>query len=197
MSTSSFSSTNAICYRYDWRGLFKLIVWHSVKAKLEAGVRLNQHMTSYGDRPNDYDSVSTCNRFLFYRMWWHLTFSLLDFRNKFGVIHHSYTPNKEREFYSTFNTTALIVNKFDIYWAVHLTAVTDTRRTTVIISSGTFEIWSYNTSTLIPFDISARYDYQRKLARYETRLIKKPFSKLLHYFRFQELSLFSGRTCCN
>ena len=32
--------------------------------------------------------------------------SLLDFRHKFGVIHQSYTPNKERDFYSTFNTTA-------------------------------------------------------------------------------------------
>jgi len=70
-----------------------------LQAKLEAGVRLNQHMISYGDRPNDYDSVSTY------------------FRHKFGVIHQSYTPNKERELY------------------IHLTAVTDTRRTTVIISS--------------------------------------------------------------
>ena len=66
-------------------------------------------MISYGDRPNDYDSVSTCDRLSFYRIWWRLTLSLLDFRHKFGVIHHSYTPNKEREFYSTFNTTALII----------------------------------------------------------------------------------------
>lgn len=34
--------------------------------------------------------------------------SLLDFRNKFGMIHQSYTPNKEREFYSRLNTTALV-----------------------------------------------------------------------------------------
>ncbi|KAF8807879.1 G-alpha-domain-containing protein [Phlegmacium glaucopus] len=70
-----------------------------LQAKLEAGVRLNQHMISYGDRPNDYDSVSKY------------------FRYKFGAIHQSFTPNKEREFYS------------------HFTAVTDTRRTFVIISS--------------------------------------------------------------
>ena len=31
-----------------------------LQAKLEAGVRLNHHMVSYGDRPNDYDSVSKC-----------------------------------------------------------------------------------------------------------------------------------------
>ena len=36
------------------------------KAKLEAGVRLNQHMISYGDRPNDYDSVSKCIRLFSY-----------------------------------------------------------------------------------------------------------------------------------
>jgi hypothetical protein len=86
-----------------------------VKAKLEAGVRLNHHMITYGDRPNDYDSVSTCNSLSFYRIWWRLTLSLLDFRHKFGVIHQSYTPNKEREFYSTFNTTALIADKLNIY----------------------------------------------------------------------------------
>ncbi|KAF8913167.1 guanine nucleotide binding protein, alpha subunit [Gymnopilus junonius] len=70
-----------------------------LQAKLEAGVRLNQHMISYGDRPNDYESVSKY------------------FRNKFGVIHQSYTPNKERELY------------------IHYTSVTDTGRTSVIISS--------------------------------------------------------------
>ncbi|KAF8963893.1 guanine nucleotide binding protein, alpha subunit [Flammula alnicola] len=70
-----------------------------LQAKLEAGVRLNQHMISYGDRPNDYDSVSKY------------------FRNKFGVIHQSYTPNKERELY------------------IHFTAVTDTRRTVTIIAA--------------------------------------------------------------
>jgi guanine nucleotide-binding protein alpha-1 subunit len=70
-----------------------------LQAKLDAGVRLNHHMTSYGDRPNDYDSVSKY------------------FRNKFGAIHHSATPNKERELY------------------IHFTAVTDTRRTVTIIST--------------------------------------------------------------
>ncbi|KAJ6469631.1 guanine nucleotide binding protein, alpha subunit [Mycena polygramma] len=70
-----------------------------LQAKLDAGVRLNHHMISYGDRPNDYDSVSKY------------------FRNKFGALHHAVTPNKERELY------------------IHLTAVTDTRRTATIISN--------------------------------------------------------------
>ncbi|KNZ76308.1 Guanine nucleotide-binding protein alpha-4 subunit [Termitomyces sp. J132] len=70
-----------------------------LKAKLAAGVRLNRHMRSYGDRNNDYDSVSKY------------------FRHKFAALHQSYTPNKEREAY------------------IHLTAVTNTQRTTMIIST--------------------------------------------------------------
>ncbi|KAJ7897211.1 guanine nucleotide binding protein, alpha subunit [Mycena olivaceomarginata] len=70
-----------------------------LQTKLDAGVRLNHYMISYGDRPNDYDSVSKY------------------FRNKFGALHHAVTPNKERELY------------------IHLTAVTDTRRTATIISN--------------------------------------------------------------
>jgi hypothetical protein len=31
-----------------------------LQRKLSAGVRLNQYMTSYGDRPNDFDAVSKC-----------------------------------------------------------------------------------------------------------------------------------------
>ena len=98
-------ATGIICVVFVW-----IIVWHFVQTKLEAGVRLNQHMISYGDRPNDYDSVSTCNRLSIYKIWWCLTLSLLDFRHKFGVIHQSYTPNKERELYSTFNTTTLALS---------------------------------------------------------------------------------------
>ncbi|KAJ3798675.1 G-protein alpha subunit-domain-containing protein [Lentinula aff. detonsa] len=70
-----------------------------LQAKLNAGVRLNEHMLSYHDKPNDYESVSKY------------------FRNKFGAIHQSMTPNKERELY------------------IHLTAVTDTRRTGTIIAN--------------------------------------------------------------
>ncbi|KAF8644243.1 hypothetical protein AX16_008598 [Volvariella volvacea WC 439] len=68
-----------------------------LQAKLEAGVKLNQHMPSYGDRSNDYKSVSHY------------------FRNKFGALHQSFTPNRERELF------------------IHFTTVTDTTRTQVII----------------------------------------------------------------
>ncbi|KAJ8084983.1 hypothetical protein PM082_003760 [Marasmius tenuissimus] len=68
-----------------------------LRSKLGAGVRLADHMISYGDRPNDYESVSKY------------------MKNKFGVIHQQFTPNKERELYC------------------HYTSVTDTRRTATII----------------------------------------------------------------
>ncbi|KAK0466227.1 guanine nucleotide binding protein, alpha subunit [Desarmillaria tabescens] len=90
-----------------------------LQAKLDAGVRLNHHMTSYGDRPNDYDSVSKY------------------FRNKFGAIHHSATPNKERELYSKFRSLrySLVIPHDCFPFVVHFTAVTDTRRTVTIIST--------------------------------------------------------------
>ena len=53
-----------------------------LKAKLESGVKLNQYLLTYGDRPNDYEAVS---RYL---------------RNKFGLLHQQYTPNPNRELFS-------------------------------------------------------------------------------------------------
>ncbi|GBE77330.1 Guanine nucleotide-binding protein alpha-4 subunit [Sparassis crispa] len=70
-----------------------------LKAKLQSGVKLKQHMTSYGDRPNDYDSVSKY------------------FRHKFLALHQSFTPNKARELF------------------IHMTSVTDTRKTHTIITN--------------------------------------------------------------
>ncbi|KIJ25812.1 hypothetical protein M422DRAFT_38462, partial [Sphaerobolus stellatus SS14] len=70
-----------------------------LQSKLEAGVHLNQYMTSYGDRPNDTESISKY------------------FRSKFLALNQSYTPNPEREIY------------------LHMTAVTDTRRTSSIITN--------------------------------------------------------------
>ncbi|KAI9510790.1 guanine nucleotide binding protein, alpha subunit [Russula earlei] len=52
-----------------------------LREKLEAGVRLKNHLLTYGDRPNDYESVT---KYL---------------RNKFGSLHNQYTTNRERELY--------------------------------------------------------------------------------------------------
>lgn len=70
-----------------------------LQAKLKSGVRLSHHMPRYGDRPNDYENVSSY------------------FYNKFGGIHQSFSSNKDREF------------------KIHLTSVTDTRRTATIIQN--------------------------------------------------------------
>ncbi|KAH7105053.1 guanine nucleotide binding protein, alpha subunit [Auriculariales sp. MPI-PUGE-AT-0066] len=52
-----------------------------LQAKLGAGVQLASYMTSYGERPNDYASVSKY------------------FRNKFLAMHKSFSPNQNREIY--------------------------------------------------------------------------------------------------
>ncbi|RPD54524.1 G-alpha-domain-containing protein [Lentinus tigrinus ALCF2SS1-7] len=69
-----------------------------LKKKLESGVRLRHYMPSY-NRPNDYETVSQY------------------FRNRFGAMHQSVTPNKTRELF------------------IHLTSVTDTRKTHMIITN--------------------------------------------------------------
>lgn len=63
-------------------------------------MRLNHHLVSYGDRPNDYESVSKCRSSLSGGRTSVIHFLSTDFRNKFGVIHQAYTPNRERELYS-------------------------------------------------------------------------------------------------
>ncbi|TFK56374.1 G-alpha-domain-containing protein [Heliocybe sulcata] len=57
-----------------------------LRTKIESGVKLNRHLYSYGDRPNDYESVKKY------------------FYNKFGVMHQQYTPNKDRELYIHFTS---------------------------------------------------------------------------------------------
>ncbi|KAH9973363.1 guanine nucleotide binding protein, alpha subunit [Lactifluus volemus] len=52
-----------------------------LREKLEAGVQLKNYMVTYGDRPNDYESVS---KYL---------------RNKFGSLHNQNSPNRERELF--------------------------------------------------------------------------------------------------
>ncbi|KAL4070449.1 guanine nucleotide binding protein, alpha subunit [Scleroderma citrinum] len=70
-----------------------------LQAKLKSGVRLRDHMPHYGDRPNDYETVS---KYLY---------------NRFGAVHQEFSANKDREL------------------KIHLTSVTDTRRTATIIKS--------------------------------------------------------------
>ncbi|KAI0095144.1 guanine nucleotide binding protein, alpha subunit [Irpex rosettiformis] len=69
-----------------------------LKKKLQNGVKLKNHLHTYRG-PNDFESVTKY------------------FKNKFGAIHQSYTPNRTRELF------------------VHFTSVTNTRTTRTIIMS--------------------------------------------------------------
>ncbi|KIJ66476.1 hypothetical protein HYDPIDRAFT_109520 [Hydnomerulius pinastri MD-312] len=80
-----------------------------LRAKLKSGVRLRDHMPSYGDRPNDYDSVSKY------------------FYNKFGAIHQEYSANKTRgikihytSVTDTIRTATIIHNVRDIIITANL-----------------------------------------------------------------------------
>ncbi|KAG1813969.1 guanine nucleotide binding protein, alpha subunit [Suillus subaureus] len=80
-----------------------------LQAKLKSGVRLSHHIPRYGDRPNDYENVSTY------------------FYNKFGSIHQAFSSNKEREFKIHFTsvtdtrrTATIIQNVRDIIITVNL-----------------------------------------------------------------------------
>jgi guanine nucleotide-binding protein subunit alpha len=57
-----------------------------LEAKLAAGVRVSQHLPSYGNRLNSYESVTKY------------------FRNRFSTIHHTYSPNRERGLYTHFTS---------------------------------------------------------------------------------------------
>jgi len=52
-----------------------------LREKLEAGVQLKNHLITYGDRPNDYESVA---KYL---------------RNKFGAMHKQHTTNPDRQLF--------------------------------------------------------------------------------------------------
>ncbi|KAG2136532.1 guanine nucleotide binding protein, alpha subunit [Suillus bovinus] len=80
-----------------------------LQAKLKSGVRLSHHMPRYGDRPNDYENVSSY------------------FYNKFGSFHQTFSSNKEREFKihltsvtNTRQTATIIQNVRDIIVTVNL-----------------------------------------------------------------------------
>ncbi|KIM27401.1 hypothetical protein M408DRAFT_169642 [Serendipita vermifera MAFF 305830] len=52
-----------------------------LQKKLQSGIQLKTYMTSYGDRPNDFESIGRY------------------FQSKFAAMHQTMTPNPERELY--------------------------------------------------------------------------------------------------
>lgn len=104
------------------------------QAKLKAGVRLKDHLMQYGDRPNDFESVSRCESLLLLpRQYIHI-FS--DFQNKFSVIHQEFSVSKSRELKS--EVTLSPVHLLSDSTSVHFTSVTDTRRTATIMQRGEY-----------------------------------------------------------
>jgi guanine nucleotide-binding protein alpha-1 subunit len=95
-----------------------------LKTKLASGIRFAKYVVSYGDRPNDFDSVSKCA--VLYRNNFKdaadrpLSLSLrADLKRKFSGLLRDYSP-EPRPFYC------------------HLTSVTDTKTTFTILESGAF-----------------------------------------------------------
>lgn len=70
-----------------------------LREKLRAGVQLKNHLVTYGDRPNDYESVSKCECKGKSLLDLHLSLDL-DLRNKFGQLHKQNTPAQDRELFS-------------------------------------------------------------------------------------------------
>jgi guanine nucleotide-binding protein alpha-1 subunit len=80
-----------------------------LREKLEAGVQLKNYLVTYGDRPNDYESVSKCRLFPTCDGGCQpLISSNLDLRNKFGSLHNQNSPNSERELFSTYIAQCLM-----------------------------------------------------------------------------------------
>ena len=91
-------------------------------------------MVSYGDRPNDYDSISNCAFVWFKSGPVLILFQILGI-NLVPSINR--TPQTESESYTVRLFYALVSRELmRTTRKVHLTSVTDTRRTHTIISSG-------------------------------------------------------------
>ena len=91
-----------------------------LEKKLRSGIRLQKYIKSYGDRPNDLNSASTCAL-----AFWSLSFFLtgfflsfrLDLRSKFSAIHREYSPNP-RKFYAFCTSVTVSI----LFLASHLLA---------------------------------------------------------------------------
>lgn len=75
------------------------------QAKLAAGVKINQYMPSYGNRPNDYNTASKCALLTANSHFSFIDPASVDFRSKFSSIHQSYSPNRERNLYGMYIET--------------------------------------------------------------------------------------------
>ena len=92
-----------------------------LQSKLSNGVRVNKYVKSYGERPNDYESVSKCG-FSFSSIFVILIHPSV-FRNKFAAIYREYTPKEAKKMFY-----------------VHMTSVTQTKAMRNVLSSGEYAV---------------------------------------------------------
>jgi len=75
-----------------------------LREKLEAGVQLKKYLVTYGDSPNNYESVTKCARSQISMMRKPpLICNLLDLRNKFCTLHNQYKTNTGRELFGRYD----------------------------------------------------------------------------------------------
>lgn len=91
-----------------------------LRAKLEAGVEFGHYVVSYGSKPNDYGSVSTCESRTAVVPMRSLTICE-DLRKKFAHIHKQYSP-EQRVLYChlTTMTVSAVLLPSCVELAVHL-----------------------------------------------------------------------------
>ncbi|KAG6379714.1 guanine nucleotide binding protein, alpha subunit [Boletus reticuloceps] len=91
-----------------------------LRTKLESGIRLGDYITSYGDRPNDFESASTCQFDFDFRLIVRDddTLPSTDLRKKFAGLMKEHAG--DRPFYC------------------HFTSVTDTQSTALILQNGKY-----------------------------------------------------------
>jgi hypothetical protein len=78
-----------------------------LKRKLDAGVRVRDHLSEYGDRKNDFQTVSTCrfiSRLLTSQLIWRL-----GFRKNFAKIYKEVSPSGRT---LTAHFTSVVVRHF-------------------------------------------------------------------------------------
>jgi guanine nucleotide-binding protein subunit alpha len=107
-----------------------------LREKLQAGVRLKNYLVTYGDRPNDYESVSKCAPSQLPKMGDSIANIILDLRNKFGSMHNQISPRRERELFSAYVVESLRDWLTVVLVTVHYTAVIDKAKTSQLITNG-------------------------------------------------------------
>ncbi len=107
-----------------------------LKAKLAAGIHFGHYIVSYGNRPNDYESTSSCTYNGCPSPSGHTETILVDLKKKFNQIHKEHSP-ETRPFYCHFTTvTVSDVVLIARSWLNLISISQDTKATSLILADG-------------------------------------------------------------